>query len=180
VWPSISGVTNWQHLSFSPQTGMLYINTLHVGMTYEAPEPPKLVPGRPSGPGTVKRTVVTDDPNVRGFLKAVDPLTGKSKWETPYKSPNYSSTMVTASNLVFTGVMTGEFQALDADTGKILWSFQTPSGIVGQPVTWEKDGKQYVTVLSGLGGVYAQRGGDPNLENLPTGVSLWTFALFDR
>ena len=103
VWPSVSGVTNWQHMSFSPQTGMLYINTLHVGMTYEAPEPPKLAPGRPSGNGTVKRTVVTDDPNVRGFLKAVDPLTGKSKWETPYRSPNYSSTMVTASNLVFTG-----------------------------------------------------------------------------
>jgi alcohol dehydrogenase (cytochrome c) len=180
VWPSISGVTNWQHMAFSPLTGLLYINTLHVGMTYEAPEPPKLVPGRPSGPGTVKRTVVTDDPNVRGYLKAVDPLTGKAKWETPYRSPNYSSTLVTASNLVFTGVMTGEFQALDADTGKILWSFQTPSGIVGQPVTWERDGKQYVTVMSGIGGVYAQRAGDPALENAPTGVSLWTFALFDR
>ena len=169
VWPSVSGVTNWQHLSFSPKTGMLYINTLNVGMTYEAGEPPKLKPGAPSGPGTVKRTTVTDDPNVRGFLKAVDPLTGKSKWETPYKSPNYSSTMVTASNLVFTGVMTGEFQALDADTGKVLWSFQTPSGIIGQPITWEKDGKQYVTVLSGVGGVYAQRAGDPNLANVPTG-----------
>jgi alcohol dehydrogenase (cytochrome c) len=180
VWPSVSGVTNWQHLSFSPKTGMLYINTLNVGMTYQAGDPPKLKPGAPSGPGTVKRTTVTDDPNLRGILKAVDPLTGKSKWETPYKSPNYSSTMVTASNLVFTGVMTGEFEALDADTGKILWSFQTPSGIVGQPVTWEKDGKQYVTVLSGIGGVYAQRAGDPNLENLPTGVSLWTFALFDK
>jgi alcohol dehydrogenase (cytochrome c) len=84
--------------------------------------------------------------------------------------------MVTASNLVFTGVMTGEFQALDADTGKVLWSFQTPSGIVGQPVTWERDGKQYVTVMSGIGGVYAMRGGDPNLQNQPTGVSLWTFA----
>jgi alcohol dehydrogenase (cytochrome c) len=180
IWPSISGVTNWQHLSFSPQTGLLYINTLHVGMTYEAPEPPKLAPGRPSGAPSVKRTVVTDDPDVRGFLKAVDPLTGKSKWERPYRSPNYSSTLVTASNLVFTGVMTGEFQALDADTGKILWSFQTPSGIIGQPVTWEKDGRQYVTVMSGLGGVYAQRGGDPNLENLPTGASLWTFALFDK
>jgi alcohol dehydrogenase (cytochrome c) len=180
VWPSVSGVTNWQHMSFSPQTGMLYINTLHVGMTYEAPEPPKLAPGRPSGNGTVKRTVVTDDPNVRGFLKAVDPLTGKSKWETPYRSPNYSSTMVTASNLVFTGVMNGEFQALDADTGKVLWSFQTPSGIIGQPVTWERNGKQYVTVLSGIGGVYAQRAGDPALENAPTGVSLWTFALFDK
>jgi alcohol dehydrogenase (cytochrome c) len=180
VWPSVSGVTNWQHMSFNPQTGMLYINTVHVGMTYQAPEPPKLAPGKPSGPGTVKRTTVTDDPNVRGFLKAVDPLTGKSKWETAYKSPNFSSTMVTASNLVFTGVMTGEFQALDADTGKVLWSFQTPSGIVGQPVTWDRNGKQYVTVMSGIGGVYAQRAGDPNLENLPTGVSLWTFTLFDK
>ena len=180
VWPSISGVTNWQHMAFSPRTGLLYINTLHVGMTYEAPEPPKLVPGRPSGPGTVKRTVVTDDPNVRGYLKAVDPLTGKAKWEMPYRSPNYSSTLVTASNLVFTGVMTGEFQALDADTGKILWSFQTPSGIIGQPVTWERNGKQYVTVMSGIGGVYAQRASDPALENAPTGVSLWTFALFDQ
>ena len=180
VWPSISGVTNWQHLSFSPRTGLLYTNTLHVGMTYEAPEPPKLTPGAPSGVPTVKRTVVTDDPNVRGYLKAVDPMTGKSKWETPYRSPNYSSTMVTASDLVFTGVMTGEFQALDANTGKILWSFQTPSGIVGQPVTWERNGKQYVTVMSGIGGVYAQRGGDPNLNNLPTGVTLWTFALFDK
>jgi alcohol dehydrogenase (cytochrome c) len=180
VWPSVSGVTNWQSPAFSPQTGLLYVNTLHVGMTYEAPEPPKLEPGKPSGSPSVKRTVVTDDPNIRGYLKAVDPLTGQSKWETPYRSPNYSSTMVTASNLVFTGVMTGEFQALDADTGKVLWGFQTPSGIIGHPVTWEKDGKQYVTVLSGLGGVYSQRGGDPNLNNLPTGVTLWTFALFDK
>ncbi|MFL6797250.1 MAG: PQQ-dependent dehydrogenase, methanol/ethanol family [Xanthobacteraceae bacterium] len=180
VWPSVTGVTNWQSPAFSPQTGLLYVNTVHVGMTYEAPEPPKLEPGKPSGPVSVKRTVVTDDPNVRGFLKAIDPLTGKSKWETPYQSPNFSSTMVTGTNLVFTGVMTGEFQALDADTGKILWSFKTPSGIIGHPVTWEKDGKQYVTVMSGLGGVYAQRGGDPNLENQPTGVTLWTFALFDK
>ena len=67
VWPSVSGVTNWQHMSFSPQTGMLYINTLHVGMTYEAGEPPKLAPGRPSGAGTVKRTTVVDDPNIRGY-----------------------------------------------------------------------------------------------------------------
>ena len=180
VWPSVSGVTNWQHMAFSPRTGMLYINTLHVGMTYEAGDPPKLVPGKPSGAGTVKRTTVTDDPNIRGYLKAVDPMTGKSKWETPFKSPNYSSTLVTASNLVFTGVMTGEFQALDADTGKVLWSFQTPSGIVSQPVTWERDGKQYVTVMSGIGGVYALRAGDPNLKDVPNGASVWTFALFDK
>jgi len=62
----------------------------------------------------------------------------------------------------------------------VLWSFQTPSGIVGQPVTWERDGKQYVTVMSGIGGVYALRSGDPNLVNVPAGASLWTFGLFDR
>ncbi len=180
VWPSISGVTNWQHFSYSPRTGRAYINILNIGMTYQAPEPPRLKPGAPSGGPTVKRTVVTDDPNVRGYLEAVDPLTGTVKWKTPYRSPNFSSTMVTASNLVFTGTMTGEFQALDADTGKILWSFQTPSGIVGQPVTWQKDGKQYVTVMSGVGGVYALHGGDPNLKDQPSGMTLFTFALFDK
>jgi alcohol dehydrogenase (cytochrome c) len=180
VWPSVSGVTNWQSFSYSSRTKLAYINIINVGMTYQAPEPPKLKPGAPSGVPTVKRSVVTEDPNVRGYLEAIDPLTEKVKWKTPYRSPNFSSTMVTASDLVFTGVMTGEFQALDADTGKILWSFQTPSGIVGQPVTWEKDGKQYVTVLSGLGGVYAQHGGDPNLQDLPTGMTLWTFALFNK
>ena len=87
---------------------------------------------------------------------------------------------MTGSNLVFTGVMTGEFQALDADTGKILWSFQTPSGILSQPVTWEKDGRQYVTVLSGIGGVYAMFSGDPNLTTVPNGGTMWTFALFDK
>jgi alcohol dehydrogenase (cytochrome c) len=180
VWPNIIGVTNWQGAAFSPRTGLLYVNTAHIGMTYEAPEPPKLKPGTPSGPGTVKRTLVFDNENQRGFLKAVDPMTGKSKWEAPYKSPNFSSTLVTASNLVFTGVMTGEFEALDAETGKVLWSFQTPSGILGQPITWEKDGKQYVTILSGIGGVYALRFGDPNLNNVPAGASLWTFGLFDK
>ena len=181
IWPSSSGGTNWQHLSFSPITQKLYINTLHIGMSYEAPpetEPYKA--GKPSGPGTVKRKPLFDDPNVRGYLKAVDPMTGKASWAMPFQSPNWSSTMVTASNLVFTGVMTGEFQALDADTGKLLWSFQTPSGILAQPVTWEKDGKQYVTIMSGIGGVYALFAGDPNLKNVPSGASLWTFGLFDK
>ncbi len=180
VWPSVSGVTNWQHMSFSPKTGHVYINTLHVGMGYEAPPAEQYAPGKPSGPGSVKRTTVLDDPNVRGFLKAVDPMTGKSKWEVPYKSPNYSSTLVTGSDLVFTGVMTGEFEARDADSGKLLWSFQTPSGIVGQPVTWERNGKQYVTVMSGIGGVYALRAGDPNLASVPAGATVWTFGLFDK
>ena len=179
VWPSVSGVTNWQSMAFSPRTGLAYVNTLHVGMTYEALEAPKepYKPGQPSGSGTVRRTTVTEDPNVRGYLIAFEPLTGKFRWKVAQQVPSYASTMVTAADIVFSGTMQGAFEARDANTGKLLYSFQTPSGIVGQPVTFELKGKQYVTIPSGIGGVYAMRSGDPGLANVPQGSTLWTFGL---
>jgi len=59
----------------------------------------------------------------------------------------------------------------------MLWSFQTGSGITGLPITWESDGRQYVTVLSGAATVYGALAGDPDLANVPAGGSVWTFAL---
>lgn len=177
IWPSVSGGINWQHVAFSPLTHLLYGNTMHMGNTYLAPDPKAFKPGQPSGPGTVKRVTVYDDPNVKGHLSAIDPLTGKTKWAVPFAAPNWGSTLVTAGGVVFTGLMTGEFQAYDAATGKKLYSFQTPSGIVAQPITWEKDGKQYVTVPSGAGALYFDRMADPVLANVPNGSSLWTFEL---
>ena len=129
-----------------------------------------------SGGVTVKQTPIYPDPDPRGYLKAIDPMTGQAKWQTGFKSPNYSGTLVTAGGLVFAGELTGEFIAVDAESGKILWQFQTPSGIIGQPVTWERNGVQYVTVTSGIGGVYARQP-DPNLAHVPKGGSLWTFKL---
>ena len=155
---------------------MLYINTLNIGMTYEAPEPPKLVPGKPSGTPTRQAhggAGRSQHPRLSQGRRSDD---RQVEVGDAVQEPELFVDLVTASNLVFTGVMTGEFQALDADTGKVLWSFQTPSGIVGQPITWERNGKQYVTVMSGIGGVYALRSGDPNLANVPAGASLWTFA----
>jgi alcohol dehydrogenase (cytochrome c) len=87
---------------------------------------------------------------------------------------------VTAGGLVFTGRLTGEFMAVDADSGKILWEFQTSAGIVGQPVTWELNGKQYVTITNGATGPYVMRAGDPNLANVPAGGSIWTFKIFEE
>ena len=104
-------------------------------------------------------------------------ISGQVKWETPFKSPNMAGTLVTAGGLVYTGQLTGEFMAIDSETGKLLWQFQMPSGVVGQPITWERKGKQYVTVTSGIGGVYALKSGDPNLAKVPAGGSLWTFKL---
>ena len=180
TYPNISGGTNWFPMSYSPLTGLAYVNTINIGMTYE-PDPIETIkdlkPGQPQY--GVKRQNIFPDPDHRGFLKAIDPLTGKSKWETGFKSPNWAGTLVTAGGLVFTGTLTGEFIAVDADTGKILWQFQTPSGIIGQPVTWERDGKQYVTITSGIGGVYALKTPDPNLTNVPAGGTLWTFKLYE-
>jgi len=95
----------------------------------------------------------------------------------PSKSPNWSGVLSTGGGLVFTGAQTGEFMAFDATTGKKLWQFQTGSGITGLPITWERNGKQYITVLSGSATVYAALAGDPELANIPSGGSVWTFAL---
>jgi alcohol dehydrogenase (cytochrome c) len=181
TWPSISGGTNWYPYSFDPRTNTAYVNTLAMGMKYQ-PEPAETI--RNLKPGQSHRAVkisrVFDPDGMRGYLNAIDPMTGKAKWKIPFKSPNWAGTLVTAGGLVFTGELTGEFIAVDSDAGKILWKFQTGSGIIGQPITWEHNGKQYVTITSGTGGVYVLKTPDPNLKHIPPGGTLWTFALMDQ
>jgi alcohol dehydrogenase (cytochrome c) len=176
VWPSLTGGTNWHPMSYSPKDNLLFINTFNVGMEYQAPEPKPVVAGLPAQQVTLKPI----KPENMGNLKAVDPMTGKAKWSIPFKVANTAGTMNTDGGLVFTGQLTGEFIAVDTANGKILWKFQTPSGIIGQPITWEKDGVQYVTVGSGIGGVYALRTAAPDLVHVPTGSSLWTFKLHGK
>jgi alcohol dehydrogenase (cytochrome c) len=183
VWPHLTGGKNWHPMSYSPESKLVYLNTMDFGWDYQPlsrEEVTNLKAGQPHY--GIKRPFVYifDDPNGRGYLRAVDPLTGQSKWAVPFKSPNFAGTLVTAGGLVFTGRLTGEFMAVDAETGKILWEFQTSAGIVGQPVTWERDGKQYITITNGATGPYALRSGDPNLANVPAGGSLWTFKLFEE
>jgi alcohol dehydrogenase (cytochrome c) len=180
TWPHITGGTNWFPSSFNPHTGLSYVNTADYGMKYQ-PDPVEEIRNLKPGDShrAVKITPIFNADGTRGHLRAIDPMTGKSKWSIPFKSPNWAGTLVTAGGLVFTGELTGEFIAVDSDTGKILWQFQTPSGIIGQPVTWERDGKQYVTVTSGTGGVYVLKTPDPNLTHVPPGGTLWTFRLMD-
>ena len=179
IYPAVSGGKNWGPMAFDPTRRLLYINTNEWGMDYE-PAPVEQVANLKAGqPHYGVKFPAAFEADKRGLLRATDPLTGKAKWELPFKSPNIAGVLATAGGLVFTGMLTGEFIAVDADTGKIVWQFQTPSGIVGQPITWEKDGKQYVTVTSGIGGVYALKMGDPNVAKVPAGGSLWTFKLLE-
>ena len=183
VFPALVGGKNWHPMAYNPETKLIYLNSMDFGWDYQLlplSEVSNLKPGQPAY--GVKRPFVYlyEDPNGRGYTRAIDPLTGQSKWAVPNKTPNFAGTLVTGGGLVFTGRLTGEFIALDADTGKTLWEFQTSAGIVGQPITWEHDGKQYLTVTSGATGPYVMRAGDPNLANVPAGGSVWTFKLFEE
>jgi alcohol dehydrogenase (cytochrome c) len=105
-------------------------------------------------------------------------LTGKQRWRVPLTDhPHWSAMLSTGGGLLFTGKMTGEFIAMDADDGKTLWQFQTGSGVNAQPVTYTHNGRQYVTVLSGVGGLW-WNAARAQLQNVPQGGSVWTFALF--
>ena len=176
LWPNVLGAKNWEHAAFNPQTGLLYVNTVHMASTY------KLAPLEAFKPGSrwmgVQDLKFTNEPNVpRGHIRAIDPMTGKSKWEVPLADhANWSSMLATAGGLLFTGRHTGEFQALDIDDGRVLWQFQTGSGVNANPVTWTADGRQYVTVLSGYGGLGRRFVGEAG-KNVPQGGSVWTFAL---
>ena len=175
VYPSILGGKNWEPMSFNPQTGLAYANTLLFGGHY------KTVAATYKAGEWYVGMDLTDlwdwGTGPRGALKAIDPLTGKAKWEAPSDIPRFSGVLSTAGGIVFSGQLTGEFEAFDADTGKKLWQFQTGSGIEGQPVTWQQDGVQYVAVNSGYGGVYSLFSGDQRLAQVPAGGSLWVFAV---
>jgi alcohol dehydrogenase (cytochrome c) len=167
------GVKNWSPVSFDPQTGLVYANTLHFGMHYK-PTNPVFRAGLTYW-GADITWIWPDGP--RGFLKAIDPLTGKTKWEAPSDIPRFSGVLSTAGGVVFAGKLTGELEAFDAANGNKLWQFKTGSGIEGQPITWQQDGVQYVAVSSGIGGVYDLFSGDERLAKVPAGGSLWVFAL---
>jgi alcohol dehydrogenase (cytochrome c) len=173
VWPGAMGTKNWSPVSYSPLTGLVYANTLLFGMHYK-PVDVQYRPGLTYWGADIS-WLWPDGP--RGYLKAIDPLTGKAKWQVPSDIPRFSGVLSTAGGVVFTGRLTGEFEAFDADDGTKLWQFKTGSGIEGQPVTWMQDGVQYVAVSSGIGGVYALFSGDERLAKVPAGGSLWVFAL---
>jgi glucose dehydrogenase len=88
-----------------------------------------------------------------GEFTAWDPVEGKAVWKLKEDYPVWSGALATAGDVVFYGTLDGYFKAVDAYSGSLLWSFKMQSGVIGQPVTYRgPDGKQYIAVLSGVGG----------------------------
>ena len=177
LFPGILGAKNWPHTSFNPNTGLIYANTNTVSSTYRFLPLQEYKPGfRYQGIENISSPITPD--TIASHIEALDPLTGQAKWRMPVKGQQLSAAILTTGGgLLFTGRPTGEFIAVDAENGKELWSFKTGSGIHAQPITWTRGGKQYVTILSGTGGVAGARRG---LPDMPLGGSVWTFALFDQ
>jgi glucose dehydrogenase len=89
----------------------------------------------------------------RGRVTAWDPVAAKPRWTIDEELPVWSGALATAGDLVFYGTLDGWFKAVDATNGRLLWQYRTGSGIVGQPIAYRgPDGKQYIAVLSGVGG----------------------------
>lgn len=176
VSPPFLGGKNWNPMSYNPDTGLFYVAANHWGMDYWT-EQVTYKPGSAYlGQGfRIKRLF---DDHV-GTLRALDPRTGKIVWDHKETFPFWAGTLSTAGGLLFTGTSDGYVKAFDAKTGKELWKFQTGSGIVSSPVTWEQDGEQYIGLASGYGGAVPLWGGDMAqlTKQVNQGGSFWVFKL---
>jgi len=174
--PSFLGAKNWSPMAYSLDTGLFYVPSNEWGMDMWN-EPVTYKKGAAFlGAGFTIKPLYQDH---IGVLRAVDPKTGKIVWEYKNKAPLWSGVLATKGGLVLAGTPEGFLKAFDAKTGEELWKFQTGSGIVGSPVTWEMDGEQYIAVTSGWGGAVPLWGGEvaKQVKDISQGGSLWVFKL---
>jgi PQQ-dependent dehydrogenase (methanol/ethanol family) len=150
ICPAAQGAKNHQPASYDPKTKLFYVGTNHICMDYEA----FTVRYRAGFPyvGATLSMFPANNGDVRGRLIAFDPVSGQTKWAVDEKWQVYSGPLTTDSGVLFFGTLDGWFKAVDQATGKTLYEFLTPSGIIGNPMTYMHKGKQYVAVLTGVGG----------------------------
>jgi len=174
--PGFLGGKNQQPMAYSPQTGLFYVPANEWAMDIWN-EPVSYKKGAAYLGAGFTIHPLNDD--YIGALRAINPKTGKIVWEVKNNAPLWGGVMTTAGGLVFWGTPEGYLKAADAKTGKELWQFQTGSGVVAPPVTWEDNGEQYVAVVSGWGGAVPLWGGEvaKRVNFLEQGGSVWVFKL---
>jgi len=177
ICPSVGGGRSWNQGAYSPNTGWFYTTGIEwCGKLMARKEAAS--EGSAFYGGTFQ-LLPPPDGKAGGHLDAYDPVDGKRFWTYESKYPLLASVLATAGDVVFTGDPTGEFFALDARTGKKLWSFQTGSGHRGSSITYAVGGRQFVATPSGWGsalaGVLAQIW--PEAEDFRGGCTLFVFAL---
>jgi PQQ-dependent dehydrogenase (methanol/ethanol family) len=150
ICPAALGSKDEQPAAYSPETQLFYVPTNHVCMDYE-PFKVSYTAGQPYVGATLSMFPPKGESNMGNFI-AWDGKTGKIVWSDPEQFSVWSGALATGGGVVFYGTLEGYLKAVDAKTGKELYKFKTPSGIIGNVMTYEHGGKQYVAVLSGVGG----------------------------
>ena len=150
ICPSAPGAKDWNPSAYSPRTGLVYLPHNNLCMDVEGMEA-NYIAGTPFVGANVR--YYPGPGGNRGEFSAWDPVARRKAWSVKESFPVWSGALVTAGDVVFYGTMEGWFKALDARSGALLWQFKTASGIIGQPISYRgPDGKQYIAVLSGIGG----------------------------
>ena len=170
ICPGPAGAKVWNHGAYSRQTGLLYVPVIELCATFKR-EPEEFKEGLPYLGSGFQNT----DEEDWGHVKAFDPATGREVWSWRGEQPMVASLLATAGGLVFSGEPSGMFNAHDARTGRVLWRYQTGSGIHSSPVTYSVGGKQYVAVPVGWGGWL--EGFAPKSYGVQRALSLMVFAL---
>jgi PQQ-dependent dehydrogenase (methanol/ethanol family) len=188
IWPSPYGAHNWQPMSFSPKTGLMYIPAQSIPhyfsgqktVTYqldrwntgvdlnESRDPLSWVAG-----------MASTDALVYGELLAWDPVQQQPAWKVKHDKPANGGVLSTAGDLVFQGTGEGVFAAYDADNGDALWQYQSDSAVLAGPMTYELDGEQYIAVAQGSGGTVMLTIGDNLKRNKVNKNKLLVFKLGD-
>jgi len=186
LYPSFLGGHNWHPMSYSPQTGLVYIPVLDIPAMYAQPEQFKYNPGVGNvGTNGIVAALPDDQAErdaigamVKGRLLAWDPVKQQEAWRVEYNGPWNGGTLATAGDLVFQGTADGNLVAYRADTGVKLWDFATQTGVVAPPISFELDGEQYISVNVGWGGAFALLFGEyVQAESLPNVSRVLTFKL---
>jgi PQQ-dependent dehydrogenase (methanol/ethanol family) len=150
ICPAALGTKDEQPAAYSPDTGLFYVPTNHVCMDYE-PFRVRYTAGQPYVGATLSMYPPPGDTHMGNFI-AWDAKQGKIVWSIKEQFSVWSGALATAGGVVFYGTLEGYLKAVDAKTGKELYKFKTPSGIIGNVTTYEHGGRQYVAILSGVGG----------------------------
>lgn len=151
ICPAALGTKDQQPAAYSPDTGLFYVPTNHVCMDYE-PFRVAYTAGQPYVGATLSMYPAPDSHGGMGNFIAWDNINGEIKWSLPEQFSVWSGALATAGGVVFYGTLEGYLKAVDAETGEELYKFKTPSGIIGNVTTYTHNDKQYIAVLSGVGG----------------------------
>ena len=188
IWPSPYGAHNWQPMSYSPKTGLMYIPVQNIPHYFSAQETVKYRLNRwntgvdlneSRDPLSWVAGQASMDALISGELLAWDPVNQKPAWKVPHRGPANGGVLSTSGDLVFQGMGNGTFAAYDADNGDALWQYQSDSAVLAGPMTYELDGEQYVAVAQGSGGTVMLTIGDNLKRNKVNKNKLLVFKLGD-